>query len=825
MVRYELQRLPGAPKQKGEARPGTRLIDLLDSLKLHNNVVVKLNGRSLDDDFDIAYRLQPGDFVAVFDQPEGGGLVKTILNPLQHLNPIKFTQKILGGLMGKPGVPSVSTGESPNNDMTGQTNRARLYRGRPNIYGKNRVFPDLIQESMFEYIDNKKVVTEWMEVGYGHYDISSVRFSESSLVAMAGGSYKIYQPGSAIGEIVQGYAFDDVDGQELPGTNEQKEDVINQATTNELLSGSFAGGQFYAKIKKQGDFDVFYDSPKPLAVTVRANVTYNTASGSVTRDVSVAASLFQSKESDDGALVDPQEYYEFWFNRLSGSDISQLPADTVVNSTLLTMTQYATIAVGPFFSAIAGDQLWLHLYANQNDGYDGPARLTWWQVDDDNDIVPGTEQSMDVNVNNDSDDPDYIYRTYKITPAAGYGRYAFTAERTNNSASDSVMYLSGAHTVTVRQNVVYPDDTMVKVTRRETETPTVGTDPKYNCIAQRRGISWSAATGIDYTLRASRSFADAVLHEWVVVSKQNPDELDIPSLYSIANSLQDERLGYFDWTFSDEKLSLGERIQAICNVARVQFNYIGDTLTFWRDERVPYPQAVLSRSNMFWDEYKYGWQMSLPGGYDGLTLDYVDPLINKKAYIYLAITENGIEEVEDATVNAKQISLQGCSNLTQAQDRAWLEARKIMLSRVTMNVKALDSTMYERGSVIQCPDMYDNVQQTGYLKERDGDIFRTSEIIDWSLGDMWVVMTDSNGDYRGRWRAYPVDGSPRAFSAKAEAFDINIYDGVKVQSPSRYFIATDTELNSTLWRVESAKPNGDETHTLSLSEYSDEIYL
>ncbi|WP_237578161.1 hypothetical protein, partial [Klebsiella pneumoniae] len=42
------------------------------------------------------------------------------------------------------------------------------------------------------------------------------------------------------------------------------------------------------------------------------------------------------------------------------------------------------------------------------------------------------------------------------------------------------------------------------------------------------------------------------------------------------------------------------------------------------------PDAVFARSNMFWDEYKVAWQMSLPGGYDGVALDYVDPLTNKK---------------------------------------------------------------------------------------------------------------------------------------------------------------------------------------------------
>lgn len=154
MVRYELQRLPGAPKQRGTEDPGTQLIALLDKLKLHNNVVVRLNGRKLPDDFELGYQLRAGDVVTVFDQPEGGGLIKTLLNPIEHLNPIRFTKKVLSGITGQQNAssPSISTGESPNNDATGQTNRARLYKGRPNIYGQCRVFPDLIQQALFEFI-------------------------------------------------------------------------------------------------------------------------------------------------------------------------------------------------------------------------------------------------------------------------------------------------------------------------------------------------------------------------------------------------------------------------------------------------------------------------------------------------------------------------------------------------------------------------------------------------------------------------------------------------------------------------------------------------
>ncbi|WP_394467455.1 host specificity factor TipJ family phage tail protein [Raoultella ornithinolytica] len=826
MVRYELQRLPGAPKQRGTEEPGTQLLDLLDKLKLHNNVVVKLNGRKLDDDFDLYYPLRAGDVVAVFDQPEGGGLIKTLLNPIEHLNPIRFTKKVLAGITGQQSAssPSISTGESPNNDATGQTNRARLYKGRPNIYGQCRVFPDLIQQALFEFIDNNKYITEWFEVGYGKYTISSVRYSESNLGSLAGASYQIFDPGMTIGTIDVGYQFDDVDNEEVPGLNESEDFPAQTATTSAPTAMAIESNQLKATVLSNDDnFTYFAALAVPHPVTFVINATWNAGGSPVTRNVTGSGNIVYS-ESFIG--TDTLSYTTFYLGDMTG-EITTLPADAIINLTLFTLNDQTPLVIGPSVSPIESSQVWVHVMV-QLGATAGTSRyrIRFWKVDDSNNQIPGTSEQYDYFFDNDFQVTTRYFRTsHKYTPAAGSGRYAVTIERLDNSNDGNVVTLMAIHAVNVRENVVYPDDTIAKVTIKGPNNSNSNREQKYNMLAQRHTISYDRATGlIDYTLRPSRSFADAALHEWIVIGRQDVSSIDVATLYAIADSITVPELGYFDYTFSDEKLSLGERIKTICNVARVDGNNIGDVLTFWRDEKVVNPDAVFARSNMFWDEYKVTWTMSLPGGYDGVTLDYVDASTNKKSYIYLSITDAGITQVDDATVNAKQISLSGCRNATQANDRAWLEARKILLSRVTMTVKVLESTQVMRGTVVQCPDMYDNAQQTGYLRGREGDVFHTSEIIDFTAGDMWVVMTDSQGNYRGRWRAYPVDGVSRAFQAAADGFDINIYDGVSVQSPSRYFIATDSELNSTLWRVDSAKPNGDETQTLSLTEYSAAIY-
>lgn len=79
--------------------------------------------------------------MAVFDQPEGGvgKLITTILRPVTKI--LSGALKVFG-LSNKPSASvSVATGESPNNDLTGQTNRARLSRGAQTFMASAACFP------------------------------------------------------------------------------------------------------------------------------------------------------------------------------------------------------------------------------------------------------------------------------------------------------------------------------------------------------------------------------------------------------------------------------------------------------------------------------------------------------------------------------------------------------------------------------------------------------------------------------------------------------------------------------------------------------------
>ncbi|HAT2747148.1 TPA: MoaD/ThiS family protein [Citrobacter farmeri] len=828
----EIQRVPGLPKDRGVVKAGTVFSEWLKQESFHRDIRIHLNGSELGPDDELAFPLKENDRVIIFDQPKDGGLIGTILNPLEHFNPIKFTQKVLNGLMPKPNASAAAGNSktSPNNSLKGQTNIARNGEAKPDNFGQIRAFPDLVQESMFEYVKTGdqdpgiKYVTELMCFGLGRYDISSVRFSESNLGAMAGATYTIYQPGDVIPTVVEGYQFDDVDGQELPGPNESESQPQQSATANTVISGTYSGGQIAMKIVKQDEFDFFKDLPKPSPVKFTINVTYATATGNVTEDVTLFGNLISCVQSDNGAVVNPVYYYTFAFDSLSGPVI---PIETAtINTTKFILVQNSGVDVGPFFSPIPSSQLWIHTQSRLAGRNDVTFKVVIWKVDDDNNQVPGTTQTFNYHQSNSNKNvSDTFYRTDKITPAAGFGRYSVTITRTNNSTDNSRATVEEIHAVNIRSNVVHPDDALVMIRVRATENATGSRDRKYNALITRHVISYNMTTRqVDYTIRPSRKFADIALHNWLMVGGQTESSIDIYGLYQIQAEIDavDPRLGYFDYTFDDEDVSLGSRMETICDAASVTVYDDNGVLSFTRDSKKTSAATIFNQSNTKSDRYSLSYDMTLPGGYDGVEVQFRNPDTNKQDFVRYHIVGNSI--VEGTPTKAKKFEMMSIRNRFQANERALRECKRLIYSRMTMAITAMaDGEWVNIGDMVQVPDTFDTNQQAGYIVSRSGNNFETSERINFS-GSMYVQITDSSGATTARFPASPRTDTQFGFTAALPDISLNLYDGFDVQSPSRYVIATSEELDAGQWTITAKQPDGQGGTAITLAEYSDLIY-
>ncbi|HEK0753189.1 TPA: MoaD/ThiS family protein [Proteus mirabilis] len=809
----EIQRVAGIPKERVEIKAGSLFFDWLKEQNFHHDVDIYVNGVKLNDDDHLDFIISEFHHIQIFDQPKG--IIGDILNPV-----FKFVSKIFSFLAPKSpsfSAADVNAKESPNNRLTGQTNIARTYQARPEIHGQVRAFPDLIQQSMFEYIDNKKMVTEWMNFGIGYYTIENVKYSESELIALDGASYQIFQPGEVIPQIFEGFEFPDVDGQEIPGPNESDEIPQYEATANNVISGEIKGGEAAIKIEKQDDFRYFMDIVKPRSVSLVVNVTYDTPQGSVTKDIKVDAYLSDAKESDDGAIISPKYYYEFFFTNLTGGDLATLPPNAIVNTSKFVLYDNQFLTVGPFFSPLDGGELWVHLNAQLGDGDWASARIEFWKIDDNNNEISGTREAFDRGFPSAPKTKTY-YLTEKFKPLAGYGRYAIQLTRLENSNDHSILKLEEVFIVRERINEVHEEDTLVKVTVRATEAPTGTRERKYNALATRHVISYDMnSRSVDYTLRPSRSFADAVAHTWLVTAGQPESTIDLYGLYSIYESLPDKRLGYFDYTFDDEDVSLGQRIETICNVARVISFWDNGVLTFTREEEKQYPSGTFNRANTTGNGFSLSYDMTMPSGNDGVEIEYVNPKTNKKTYLKYRIEDNKI--VNKPAKNPNKITIHGCRNEYQAIDRALLEMDRLIHQRMSISVQTLaDGDYVYPGDLIIIADTYDKNQQAGYIVERIGNQFSTNEKVVFD-GEMFVCVTDHLGNTTERFKATPRSDTAYGFIADVPDIQINIYDGMSVQSPSRYVISNIVEMDSMRWIVSDKKPNADGTFSITASEY------
>lgn len=813
MPMIEIQRVAGIPKERVEVKAGSLFFDWLKEQNFHHDVDIYVNGVKLNNDDCLDFVVSEFHHIQIFDQAKG--VVGDILNPV-----FKFVSKIFSFLA--PKAPSFSAAdvnakESPNNRLTGQTNIARTYQARPEIHGQVRAFPDLIQQSMFEYIDNKKMVTEWMNFGIGYYTIENVKYSESELIALDGASYQIFQPGEVIPQIFEGFEFPDVDGQEIPGPNESDEIPQYEATANNVISGEIKGGEAAIKVEKQDEFRYFMDIIKPRSVSLVVNVTYDTPQGSVTKDIKVDAYLSDAKESDDGSIISPKYYYEFFFTNLTGGDLATLPPNAIVNTSKFILYDNQFLTVGPFFSPLDGGELWVHLNAQLGDGDYANARIEFWMVDENNNEMVGTRESFDRGFPSAPKTKTY-YLTEKFKPLAGHGRYAFQLTRLENSNDHSILKLEEAHIVRERINEIHSEDTLVRVSVRATESPTSARERKYNALATRHVISYDTnSRSVDYRLRPSRSFADAVTHTWLITAGQPESTIDLYELHSIYESLPDKRLGYFDYTFDDEDVSLGQRIETICNVARVIAFWDNGILTFTREEEKQYPSGTFNRANTTGNGFSLSYDMTMPSGNDGIEIEYVNPKTNKKNYLKYRIEDNEI--VNNPAKNPRKITIHGCRNEYQAIDRALLEMDRLIHQRMSISVQTLaDGDYVYPGDLIIVADTYDKNQQAGYIVERIGNQFSTNEKVVFD-GEMFVCITDHLGNTTERFKASPRSDTAYGFIADIPNIQLNIYDGMSVQSPSRYVISNIVEMNSMRWIVSDKKPNADGTFSITASEY------
>lgn len=105
---------------------------------------------------------------------------------------------LIASLIPVPSLPSSLQSQqqqSPNNTLTAQRNQARLTQPIPVIYGRRRVFPDLITQPYQEFTNDEQIIFEIFAVGQGEFEFETLKIGDSPISAFQDVSYEFYGPG------------------------------------------------------------------------------------------------------------------------------------------------------------------------------------------------------------------------------------------------------------------------------------------------------------------------------------------------------------------------------------------------------------------------------------------------------------------------------------------------------------------------------------------------------------------------------------------------------------------------------------------------------
>ena len=768
--------------------------------------VLMINGVHVDPSTDPRMDLPPTamDCATVVMRPEGFDPVTLLYIALAAVAVAAYT------MIPKVGSGSSAGKDSPNNSLTAQTNIARTYQAIPDVYGLRRVYPDLIQASMAEYINHIKYVTEWMCVSRGKGTITNVQYAETPIDDIDGASYSVFEPVSSgypedgsttLSNVYETFATEEVNGQEL-------------AYADDYASVTLTG--YFSWVSGESSFVMRLDDT--------SGQDWILTSSSAKLDDVWGLSISLTEYPITSISVSGG----YWYVTMTAPDAFTSDRSGSSESFTLRRPGLELFPIGPFTLPVSADRLrWNTVFLR---GLRGTVYIhaEWWKVDSSGAEISGTRES----VTNGYYAKTYDQRfwTNEVTPAAGHGIYRMQFWRTNKQVNDSgadVAKLENVYAVRYYATKTLPGVTVIKVTTKATTEATGYSERKFNLWFARHVRTLTTGT-----ISASRNFARIMAHIWTLAGR-SMSGLDVDAMQSINDQFgENSPLLRFDGSLDDEDMSLGERLQLVAGTCRGVVWRDGLKWTITREQAKDYPDIQLDYRNLAsGSDSTISYASHLPDSNDGVEVEYVDEeKQSKKAYIRLTVASGSV--VSGSAGNPKKVKMPGCATWEQANNRAQLEARRLLYQRTSVKDTALsDGALIGIGTLVRWidpNDFYaDDGLQAGEVLSISGSVITTSEKLQWgSETSGRIIFTGIDGRRLGAPIVCTrVDDARMSLASVPPGLFTS--DGAR-QCGSRYAFAvglTDSELESAgLYVCTQNKPNGDGTFSLGLAQYDARMF-
>lgn len=728
---------------------------------------------------------------------------------------------VAASVLLRPSLPDIESPEyvqpveSPNNRLSGQTNIARPFQRIPDLFGQNRIYPDLIAKTYFEYIANIKYVTEFLCIGRGEYLVEDLKAGETLISDIEGSSAVVYEPDTRPDILLDVTESGQVDGQEVNAPNDGTGVDLSNKTVFWNSSSVFSGFQLTGLGGLQnGD-----------SITIA-----NSSTNDGTYTVEAVEIIFDAELHITETLVEVQE------------TTFDLGVDTGVD---ITSSEGNPSTIGPFVVPGGTERIWIDIQCPKGlqeiDGTDRNQVTVEFEahlqrLDGDGDPL-GAVQTETFEVSGNTQDPQF--ETFKFTPDFQGDPYEVSVERLTNTVNDSTIQyfdltkwtrLAGVDELSDVDVPDFGDVTTVQITTKATEQATSLQKREFNAVVTRKLKTYDIDTQtISVGTSATARMADAAMHLLMDPFGGNKSQsgIDLDGLYTIQESIEGDPiygddLGRFCYSFSNSKTSVGDELRTILLAARCTAYRVGDTINFVRDEAKPFPVMLFGKRNKAPDTEVKSVKLFKPGDFDGVQLQWQDQETGTPSTILFP------EETGGGS-NNKTLNAAGIKNYLQAWNFAKVEYDRLLYQRTAVSTKVTKD-----GLMAVVHDRVANVDGTN-VRAQDGEIVDysgleviTSDPIDFEgQASGSVLIRNDDGELSGELAVTPRGDSENGFVfSSSPTYNIFLRGENDYQIGMLYKFVPDVvqSHDDDDYTIQEVSPSSDGYVEIRLIKYDDRIY-
>lgn len=784
-----------------------------------------------------------------------------------------------------PDIPSYDQEDqktSPNTSFRAKGNLSRPYQAIPELFGEGNATPDYIQPPIQSYVAHRKKFIEIYCLSVGKARVVETYQGDTKTDLVAGTTVTVHYPGSLPSNLKIYKPAEGIDREELIAPDDPARTLSGDALFAQSILVSLdrivifnpngnkievqSGGKelYYAmdlyrypevNISSLGNPDnrgpheilsVEYNSTDDTIVLyTNRTVTLEAINVSFTNDAHKTGFLDSSfleldlKQGDTidvtGTSSNNESFTVSGVSNITDDILGDVVRVDLVGPNLTYEETTATIEVT--------SDPWTEWF--QLDGLGSTARILFQmprgcrdsnenaitmqfqvrleQVDDDGEpVIGGLFYVATISFTSNSADPRYVHYDLTVNPTVPYRARARRITSYIEDAQDFLV-LENISMIENYSGANFGDVTLLEVERIATQFGTSKTS-RFNVDYVRQLPDWTPDGGYDSTLSDAKNGFRAVLYQHVEAAGLPIGQMDTQWLYDKYTALGDD-LGAFAWSFDDVDQSHRDRIKTILNAARIQTYRSGQYRRFFRDEAQSSVVASFDRRNI-----KQGSNSTIravrgiPGNKDSIEIRYKDKDSKDWESVFRKInrTTGAIQTFRGD--NLQSITLAGCNNLAQAENRADYEIRKLLNQPITVSQDVLnDGNAVDLGDLVYWSDIQSGETMEGEVLSYSGLVFNTSERLEFESGvTYYAAITDEIGEPSNS--VVVTKTGDRQFTAAA-SFGVTPVVATELnQLGSRYIIGSNADLAKSRFIVANKSPQGDNSVNLTLIQYKPEHY-